>query len=527
MFTGAIEGWDLEADFVVLGTGVAGTVAAMTAYDEDPSAKIVILEKQPEAKAGGNSRAAGGDVLCPTDIDEAIAFRRAIDEPNPPPDDVIQAWAEEIVQLKPWLGQHARESGLEFRAHGGPTVAGPGERIRTPIPAWMQETSLMPGADMEQYKGEVAPRPSSVWRTFYRQVQNRPIEILYETPAVEFVQDANTGAVRGVVAQRDGAQFLVKARRAVALCTGGFQNNMQMQRDFGGLTEVYPVGNPANTGDGIKMLLKAGADLWHMRNSTHLGGLGHGIKVPDFDAVFARNPRFAAGASSWIDIAKDGERFYDEGRIYSSDHHKRRVNGAWIDELLPFVLPVHMLFDENARQAEMLGSNFMGWNFAVENYRWSDDNLAEIQRGWIAKADTIGELAEKIGRDRGRLEQTVSRFNEYAAAGNDPDFGRLPRSMVPIDTPPFYGVRIVPYLPVTTGGGRRNGRAQVLDPDGAPIPHLYEAGELGASYGNLFHYGCTLAEAMIFGRIAGRNAIKEKAWDEEPALERVTRGRSS
>ncbi len=521
MFTDHIESWDIEADVVVLGIGASGAVAAMTAYDEDPSAKVVILEKQPEAKAGGNSRAAGGDVFCPSDVEEAITFRRSIDEPNPLPDDVIRAWAEEIVQLRPWLERNATDSGLIFQDVGGATATGPGERIRTPVPDWLAQPSEMPGAEMQKYQAEVAPRPSSVWRTFYLQVQKRPIEILYETPAEELVQDSKTREVRGVVARRNGEPLLIKARRAVVMCTGGFENNMQMQRDFWGLSEAYTIGNPANTGDGIKMLMKAGADLWHMRNSTHLAGLRPGIKVPDYEAVFARNPHLAASASSWIDIARDGERFWDEGRIYTRNHYKRKVNGAWIDERFPFVVPVHMIFDEKTRAADSLVTNHLGWNLAVEGYRWNVDNLDEINRGWIEKAGSIREVAAKIGRDPDQLEATVARYNEYAAAGNDPEFGRNPRTMSAIDTPPFYGIRIVPYMSVTTGGGRRNGRGEVLDPDGAPIGRLYEAGELGSTYGNLFHYGCTLAEALAFGRLTGRNAIHENSWEETADLEKV------
>jgi succinate dehydrogenase/fumarate reductase flavoprotein subunit len=510
MFVNEVPRWDKEVDVVVLGFGAAGSAAAISAHDADPSAKVLILEKQPEAKTGGNVRAAGGDVFCPPDVETAHAFRKAIDAPNPPPDDVIQAWAEEVVALRPWLEQNAGEVGLQFRGFGGARVPGPGERIVTPIPEWMREPHQMPGTEMERFKAEIAPRPSSVWKTFYLQVQKRPIEVLYDAPAQELIQTATSGReVVGVAARVNGEPFYVKARRGVVLSTGGFEANPTMQREYWGLHEVYTIGNPANTGDGITMLLKAGADLWHMRNPTHLAGLAPGIKPPEMEAAFARNPHFAVNATSWIDIAGDGERFWDEGRVYTPNQYKVKVNGAWMDLPLAWVLPVHMIFDEKARQADALGANFMGWNFAVEGYRWSEDNCPEIERGWIQKADSIAQLAAAIGREPGQLEATVAKFNDAARSGNDPDFGRKAAAMSPIDTPPYYGVRIVPYIAVTTGGGRRNGKAQVLNPDGAAIPRLYEAGELGSTYANLFLYGCTLADALAFGRIAGRNVVKE------------------
>ena len=85
----------------------------------------------------------------------------------------------------------------------------------------------------------------------------------------------------------------------------------------------------------------------------------------------------------------------------------------------------------------------------------------------------------------------------------------------PIETPPFYALECVPSTPTTTGGGKRNARAQVLDHTGRPIPRLYEAGELGSIFSNLFQRGGFLTECMVFGRIAARNALAEPAWSVE------------
>ena len=81
--------------------------------------------------------------------------------------------------------------------------------------------------------------------------------------------------------------------------------------------------------------------------------------------------------------------------------------------------------------------------------------------------------------------------------------------MRPLTEPPFYAVELVPGIVSTSGGGRRNPSAQVLDHDGRPIPRLYEAGELGSTISNLYENGTHLTECMVFGRIAGRNAILE------------------
>jgi succinate dehydrogenase/fumarate reductase flavoprotein subunit len=102
----------------------------------------------------------------------------------------------------------------------------------------------------------------------------------------------------------------------------------------------------------------------------------------------------------------------------------------------------------------------------------------------------------------------VSMFNAACAAGRDDDFARDPARMSPIVTPPFYAVEIVPAITITTGGGRRNARAQVLDIDGQPIPRLYEAGALGSTLANLYQNGASLAECIVFGRIAGGEAVR-------------------
>jgi len=147
-----------------------------------------------------------------------------------------------------------------------------------------------------------------------------------------------------------------------------------------------------------------------------------------------------------------------------------------------------------------------GWNTVVENYRWSRDNSAEVEKGWILKADTIAELAAKMGRDVEQVEKAVADFNRACEAGHDPLFNRDPRTLKPIVTPPYYAVQIKPIMICTSGGAKRNRNSEVLDRAGKPIPGLYEAGQLGSMISYLYQNGTYLTEAMISGRSAGRNA---------------------
>jgi succinate dehydrogenase/fumarate reductase flavoprotein subunit len=148
----------------------------------------------------------------------------------------------------------------------------------------------------------------------------------------------------------------------------------------------------------------------------------------------------------------------------------------------------------------------------LQQVPWSADNSAEVDKGWIIKADTLGELAAACGMDAGVLASTVGTYNSYCEAGVDPDFGRPAGTLVPLSEPPYYAVQLWPGGPNTQGGPRRNAAAQVMSVRGESIPRLYSAGEFGSIYGMLYPSGGgNIAECLAFGRIAGRNVAAEKA----------------
>ena len=137
-----------------------------------------------------------------------------------------------------------------------------------------------------------------------------------------------------------------------------------------------------------------------------------------------------------------------------------------------------------------------------------------MAKGWIQQADTIEELALKIGRDPAKLRAAVDRYNAACERKQDDDFGRNPETLYPIAQGPFYGVRVDPVIVCTGGGARRNILSQVLDHDGQPIRRLYEAGEMGSMFSDLYQNGSYLTEAMISGRAAGRGIVGLAAWED-------------
>ena len=153
-----------------------------------------------------------------------------------------------------------------------------------------------------------------------------------------------------------------------------------------------------------------------------------------------------------------------------------------------------------------------GWTQIVEKYDWSADNSRELAKGWVKKADSLAALAAAIGLDPAVLAETVGRWNRACDAGRDPEFGRK-LMMAPLGDGPFYAIELAPSMLNTQGGPRRNERAQIVRPDGSPIPRLYSAGELGSIYSYLYQGTGNIGECLAFGRVSGRNAAAEPRWE--------------
>jgi predicted oxidoreductase len=147
----------------------------------------------------------------------------------------------------------------------------------------------------------------------------------------------------------------------------------------------------------------------------------------------------------------------------------------------------------------------------VERYDWSGDNRKELAQGWITRAETLTALAQTLGLAPAVLEATVARWNAHCHAGVDSDYGRT-KMLCPIQQAPFYAVELSPSMLNTQGGPRRNAKAQIVCPNGSPIPRLYSAGELGSIYSYLYQGTGNIGECLAFGRIAGRHAAAERPW---------------
>ncbi len=452
-----------------------------------------MLEKAPEGQEGGNTRVAGQGYLNTSSVDQAIAYLTALCGPYTVPEAMVRVWAEEMAKNNAWL----TSLGGDPQEHQHPPVG--------------IEFPEFPGSDsVHKFHDGPVYGYSNTWKLFERLTKARPIQILYETPGKELIQNGMTKEILGIRAEQGQQSICVKARKAVVLTCGGFENNQEMIRNYlPGVPYCYTSGTPYNEGDGIRMAMAVGADLWHMNN---FAGPSMALKVPEFRTTFSmRALHFSKEMpGGMIVVGPDAKRFTDEK--YKTSHGKVKAHGQWASLATP--CPMFMVFEHPLFSSGPLYDKepSHGWTQIIERYEWSEDNRAELAQGWIHKADTIAALASSLGLDPTTLEDTVTRWNSHCAAEEDLDFGRT-KMLAPITEAPFYAVELSPSMLNTQGGPRRNEKGQIVRPDGTPIPRLYSAGELGSIYSYLYQGTGNIGECLAFGRISGRNAVAEIPWE--------------
>jgi succinate dehydrogenase/fumarate reductase flavoprotein subunit len=354
----------------------------------------------------------------------------------------------------------------------------------------------------------------------YDRAASKGINVRYETAAERLLTDEQ-GRVVGVQARCNNGrktELNIKASKAVVLCTGGFEDSEEMKLQYLRVYPMYFAGGTGNTGDGIRMAQEVGAGLWHMNCvSARLCA-----RFPDFPVAFFID--FSGGGWSQRSMKTEGAKvpagfiIVDKyGRRYMSEDlkpHAAAYELGWFDShRLEYPrVPSYHIFDRRRMTLGPLAQLTSGPSGPHRLYTWSRDNSVELAKGWIVRGETIIELAAKLDMPPANLESTVEQWNACCQAGRDPDFGRSPLGLVPLDSPPYYAIKLYPGGSNTLGGPRKNSRAQVVNPFGQAIPHLYAAGECGSVFGMLYPAGGgNLAECIAFGRIAAENAVKETA----------------
>jgi succinate dehydrogenase/fumarate reductase flavoprotein subunit len=489
--------WDYETDVLIVGYGAAGANAAIAAHDA--GARVLVVEKM--GFPGGNSGVCAGAMLVPESLEEALRYYRALSF-GTVEEEIVRAFAEAMVGIPRLL------TGLGAQFAVRRTEAG-------------YFPSLLGG---RVQRIQFSPTGAGGFRFLQNLVENRKFEVLMDTPATSLIQDPRAREVIGVKAQRKGKEITLLARRGVILASGGYEYNRRMLADFhfpGATDYIFPWGAPGNTGDGIKLAAEAGAALWHMA-AIEWGALCARNPSQKFGTAVGTGLGWARPEGSFLFVNRHGKRFMRENmhlihrkaplEILFFDHERAEYRN----------LPAYMVFDETYRRQGPVASTQehfqeiwggpVGYASIHNIYEWSGDNQAEIDKGWVLPADTLADLAGKIGADTAALEETVCNFNRACTEGADPQFGRPGKSLAPLSTPPYYAVELALTLVNTQGGPKRNKDCQVLDFSNQAIPRLYAAGELGSFFGFLYQGGSNYPEAWAFGQIAGRRAAAETPW---------------
>lgn len=286
---------------------------------------------------------------------------------------------------------------------------------------------------------------------------------------------------------------------AVVLATGGFERDPQLTRAFLRGPLLAPVGAPTAEGDGLRMAMAAGAALGNMSEAWWCPA----YQLPDETidgAPMARLILTERARPGSLIVDGRGRRFIDEAQNYS-DFGRTMLNFEATSFSFPHV-PAWLIFDAAYRG----------------RYRLGPLGKRDPDPAWLARGETLTALADEIGVPADALEATVARFNEHAARGEDPDFGRgsypydrFIGELGPLGEGPFYALQLLPGALATKGGPRTDADGRVQSIDGGPIPGLYAAGNVAASlYG--FAYpgaGGTLGPILTFGLRAGAAAAAD------------------
>ena len=475
-------------DVVVAGCGVAGLSAAVSAAEA--GARVAVLERAPIEDRGGQSRwteaylRMKGLEAVSDDFEEHLAENGsgAID-----PDLVEQAATDSRGTSLTRALSLADPNVIEQFANAAPSTI-----------AWLQGLGARFDFLPTQFLTKSQPRllpvggGQALVDVLAARAEKLGVSFLYETTAQSLLRDP-TGRVCGLLASTRG-QGQRELRGAVVLACGGFEGNMEMMTRYIGPRAVYlrPVckGGYYNRGEGIRMALDIGAAAAGDFGSYHAEPVDprSGISEP---SIFI----FPYG----ILVNLDGERFTDEAP-------------TTVDACYEPV--TRRIFEQRQGTAWVI---LDARHLRIPNYRLGIRTDAPP-----VAAQSIAELAPKIGVPADRLTATVERYNA-ACSGRDWQPLQLdglkteglhpPKShwACPLQEAPFHAYPIISSNVFTFGGLKIDPQARVLDADGEPIPGLYAAGETVGLYYRNYTGATSVLKGLVFGRIAGAGAAARRA----------------
>lgn len=488
----------VDADVVVVGAGGAGMTAAITAAAEGKS--VVILESQ--SMVGGNSvRATGGMNAGKTvyqdenEFGESAGVEKTLKTAAEKyaDNETITALAKTVSEQ--WAAYQANPTGyfdsvelMELDTMiGGKGINDP-ELVETLCANsadaidWLDEhgitlhnVSSFGGASVKRIHRPVNAEGKTVSVGSYmiplleENCKKAGVQILLNTTANEILTDAN-GAAAGIKATGSTGETVTVNAKAVVLTTGGFGANLDMVVKYKPELKGFMTTNAAGIqGQGIEMAQAIGAATVDMDQ----------IQIhPTVEANTAALITEGLRGDGAILINEEGQRFIDEvgtRDVVSAAEIAQTGSYSWL------------VVDQAMVDASSV----------IQGY---------IKKGYTVTGETYEELGKAMGVDAAAFAETMDKWNGYVEAKNDPDFGRTSFAN-PLNTAPYYAVKVTAGVHHTMGGLKINANTEVLNEKGEVIPGLFAAGEVtGGVHGANRLGGNAVADFTVFGRIAGAAA---------------------
>ena len=496
--TGSAEDSTVEADVVVVGAGGAGMTAAITAAGEGKS--VVILESQ--SMVGGNSvRATGGMNAGKTvyqdenEFGESAGVEKTLKTAAEKyaDNETITALAKTVSEQ--WAAYQANPTGyfdsvelMELDTMiGGKGINDP-ELVETLCANsadaidWLDEhgitlhnVSSFGGASVKRIhrpvnaEGKTVSVGSYMIPLLQENCEKAGVKMMLDTTATEILTDAN-GAAVGVKATGASGETVTVNAKAVVLATGGFGANLDMVVKYKPELKGFMTTNaPGIQGQGIEMAQAIGAATVDMDQ----------IQIhPTVEANTAALITEGLRGDGAVLINAEGKRFIDEvgtRDVVSAAEIAQTGSYSWL------------VVDQAMVDASSV----------IQGY---------IKKGYTVTGATYEELGKAMGVDAAAFAETMEKWNGYVEAKNDPDFGRTSFAN-PLNTAPYYAVKVTAGVHHTMGGLKINANTEVLNEKGEVIPGLFAAGEVtGGVHGANRLGGNAVADFTVFGRIAGAAA---------------------